>query len=72
MAAIVSSDALGLATSSLATLGPRATSGNVAQDRGTERGPGADTRLGGGGVVAVGSGECPDEGADDQHQHGEA
>ena len=37
MAAIVSSDALGLATSSLATLGPRATSGNVAQGRGTER-----------------------------------
>nr|WP_314623084.1 LysM peptidoglycan-binding domain-containing protein [uncultured Noviherbaspirillum sp.] len=37
MAAIVSSDALGLATSSIATLGPRATSGNALQGRGTER-----------------------------------
>ena len=37
MAAIVSSDALGLATSSLATLGPRTAAGNAAQGRGTER-----------------------------------
>lgn len=37
MAAIVSSDSLGLNTSSLATLGPRAAAGNTAQGRGTER-----------------------------------
>ena len=37
MAAIVSSDALGLATSSLATLGTRAALGNSVQGRGTGR-----------------------------------
>ena len=37
MAAIVSSESLGLNTSSLATLGPRAVNGNTAQGRGTER-----------------------------------